>query len=862
MTNPTNADRAALAQPKGSKRVARAKFVLFWERLWPAVLPLFALPTLIIIISLFDGWRLVPVWAHWLALGLTALGFVALAARRLRPLAWPTDNEAVARIEADSRFRHAPLQALDDHVFDGDLGQRTGPQADADNPLWQRHLADMEAQARRARLKGGYGTAETADPFALRFVLAGLVLIGVIAAGDLWRFRLAAGVQPGTAGQTIASRADVWIDPPAYTGLAPIYLLRAGGALPDLAAQENVPEGAVLTALINGERGADLSFTRGDGTTIRPDDTASDEENEAARAPSKRRSSPGRNQAEQLALTLGESGVVQLRLAGRRGLWPINVEADTPPVVAFVEEPSINDKRQIGLYYTFTDDYGAASAEFVYRLDPDQDRPLDAPNFDAASLEERRVKLIEGAAGPGGERKTVFSVDEDPWAGLNVLARLEIIDGAGQRGVTEEVALTLPNRLFFNPLAKAVIEQRQSLAVAGEAIQRVRDAFTAVTLMPEDFFDDTAEYLLLSTANWRVQTDNDGNYQDTVDHFWPLALELEDQALELARRRLDAAIEALREALEQDASDTVIDQRRAAVEQAIEDYITALAQSGAMEEGGGEGSNQLGANQLEEMLEAIGDLSRSGAKNAARQLLSDLENILESLRLSQGGGGGSGTPNPNGDPSAGQNDGPGEQAGELIGRQRELSDRAFEEGQQSDGPSSDGQSSDDQSTDENSTLADDQGTLADDTRELLESLAGEGQGAQLDPVGAAAEALEDAIREMQRAEGALENGDYGRANSAMERAIGKLRDGAQELAEAQAAQEGQGQSAQEGQADGENTDPLGRSTGGIGSGNIAVPDAADPARARDVIEELRRRLGEQGRSDEEIEYLERLLDAF
>ncbi|MEO0614483.1 MAG: DUF4175 family protein, partial [Pseudomonadota bacterium] len=71
-----------------------------------------------------------------------------------------------------------------------------------------------------------------------------------------------------------------------------------------------------------------------------------------------------------------------------------------------------------------------------------------------------------------------------------------------------------------------------------------------------------------------------------------------------------------------------------------------------------------------------------------------------------------------------------------------------------------------------------------------------------------------------------------------------------------------GQSAQEGQADGENTDPLGRSTGGIGSGNVAVPDAADPARARDVIEELRRRLGEQGRSDEEIEYLERLLDAF
>lgn len=851
MTNPSSPDRAELAQERRTSRMVRAKSVLFWERLWPAFLPLLLPLSLIAVVSLFDGWRLVPVWAHWLALGMAASCAGYLAFTRLRRLKWPGDDEAIARIEADSAFRHAPLQALDDHVFDGANPQ--SPKA-SENPLWQRHLAEMRAQASKARLKGTYGTAETVDPFALRFVMAGLLLIGVVAAGDLWRFRLAAGVQPGTASQTIASQADLWIDPPAYTGLAPIYLLRAGGDLPELAAQVNVPEGAVLTALINGERGADLSFTLGDGTTRRPSDDDGETDEAGQKGKTVSRPSPqNESRAARATLVLGESGVVQLRLAGRRGLWPVNVEADTPPVVAFVEAPSINDKRQVSLHYTFTDDYGATAAEFVYRLDPEQDRPLDAPAFDAASLEERRVRVIDGAAGPGGERKTVFGVDEDPWAGLKVLARLEIIDGAGQRGVTEDVALTLPNRLFFNPLAKAVIEQRQSLAVAGDAIQKVRDAFTAVTIMPEEFFDDTSEYLLLSTANWRVQTDRDGDYQDTVDHFWPLALELEDQALELARRRLDAAIEALRQALEQNASDTVIDQRRAAVEQAIDDYITALAQSGAVDEGGGgEGDNQLGANQLEEMLEAIGDLSRSGAKNAARQLLSDLENILESLRLSRGGGSGSGTPNPNGDPSAGENDGPGEQAGELIGRQRELSDRAFEENQRADG----------QSPDDSGGLADDQGTLADDTRELLESLSGEGPGGDLDPDGTAAEALEDAIREMQRAEGALGEGDYGRANSAMERAIGKLRDGAQELAEAQSKREGQGQSAQEGNAEGENTDPLGRSTGGIGSGNVAVPDGADPARAREVIEELRRRLGEQGRSDEEIEYLERLLDAF
>jgi hypothetical protein len=101
-----------------------------------------------------------------------------------------------------------------------------------------------------------------------------------------------------------------------------------------------------------------------------------------------------------------------------------------------------------------------------------------------------------------------------------------------------------------------------------------------------------------------------------------------------------------------------------------------------------------------------------------------------------------------------------------------------------------------------------------------------------------------------------------------------LREGAQKLAEAMRgqaegngsgmegeAEEGQGSQGQFG--DTENTDPLGRPAGSERSFNpsarfdpMGVPAAE---RARRVLEELRRRLGEPMRPREEMDYLERLL---
>jgi len=64
---------------------------------------------------------------------------------------------------------------------------------------------------------------------------------------------------------------------------------------------------------------------------------------------------------------------------------------------------------------------------------------------------------------------------------------------------------------------------------------------------------------------------------------------------------------------------------------------------------------------------------------------------------------------------------------------------------------------------------------------------------------------------------------------------------------------------------GESRDPLGRLDPGMGmidTGDIAIPEEADLQRAREILDELRRRAGERARPQLELDYIDRLLRRF
>jgi uncharacterized protein (TIGR02302 family) len=125
-----------------------------------------------------------------------------------------------------------------------------------------------------------------------------------------------------------------------------------------------------------------------------------------------------------------------------------------------------------------------------------------------------------------------------------------------------------------------------------------------------------------------------------------------------------------------------------------------------------------------------------------------------------------------------------------------------------------------------------------------------------------------AQREMQGAGGALGKGDGEQATQGQGRALEALRQGARDmLNQMMQAQQGQGQGQQQGQAGQGNQggrDPLGRarqdSKNPLDDGNTKVPDEIDVQRAREILDAIRQRLGNNPTQEEERRYLERLLD--
>jgi anion-transporting ArsA/GET3 family ATPase len=155
-----------------------------------------------------------------------------------------------------------------------------------------------------------------------------------------------------------------------------------------------------------------------------------------------------------------------------------------------------------------------------------------------------------------------------------------------------------------------------------------------------------------------------------------------------------------------------------------------------------------------------------------------------------------------------------------------------------------------------SRLQGQQQALEQALQELMEQM--EGMGMQ--PNGKLGQAGEA----MGRATGSLGRGEPGPAVGNQGQALEALRQGAQAMAQ-QFANQGPGYTGNPGGQQMPNEDPLGRPQRTIGPDlgtTVKVPDEIDIQRAREILETIRKRLGEPGRSLLERDYLERLLDRF
>jgi uncharacterized protein (TIGR02302 family) len=264
------------------------------------------------------------------------------------------------------------------------------------------------------------------------------------------------------------------------------------------------------------------------------------------------------------------------------------------------------------------------------------------------------------------------------------------------------------------------------------------------------------------------------------------------------------------------------------------------------------------------MIERMERLSRSGDKEAAKQLLEQLQQMLENLQMAQ----------------PGQGDSDMEQAlnelGDMIRKQQQLRDKTFKQGQDSRRDRLRGKQGEQGMGD----LQQDQQSLRDRLKKLQQELARRGmgqgqrgekgqQGEGGDPqAGDGEDGLGEADTAMGDASGQLGEGNADGAVDSQGKALEALRKGAQSLAEAMQQGDGDGQGEGPGnrvgrqQSGGNQSDPLGRPLHGREFGDdfsVKIPGEIDVQRVRRILEELRRRLADPARPQIELDYIERLL---
>ena len=837
----------------------RARIALLWERAAPVLIGPAALLGLYLILALFgvferfgDPWRLI-------ALAMTLGAVVAWIRWKLPLLKAPTRTEIERRIEEDSGLTDRPFEALRDAPASGD------PQ------LWSAHIERMKTRLAAASARRPKAAWARLDPYGVRISLLMILVTGGFLAGELAGPRLGDAFAPRLlAGGGQDARVDLWVEAPDYTGRPALFLRDRRIA--------EIPEGSTLYARIAGlNRAPSISGAPFETETL--------------------------SEGVQLArITPQSDGMISLRAGRLRESINFTLIEDTPPHLTFAAEPEGDAQGRLKLEFVAEDDYGLETIWLEYAKAP-EDESQPATGFELYEITPGQIRPADD-----GLSQAEIDLSRSPLAGERVVIRLAGLDGAGQRGESGEMTLTLPQRVFLDPLARSVASERRRflqvsstydampdgpprerpflddqpqrrLERAPDEVQRLAMALNAVSDAPSGYFDDAIVWMGLRTALMEVRRARELDDLEHMDgDLWYIALRAELGSLADAEAALAAAERALADALARGADQIEISALLDAFEQAMDRYMQLLmreaAEAGRFAEGGGGGN--MSADTLEQLLEALREATELGDTEGSRQALAMLAELLRNMQVTLG---------------QGQGDGDGESAAaealrealeelsDTINEQRGLMEDTFnaqreqsqngQQGQSGRDPLSEplapgepefGGSTDDtldglQSFEQQDgasgpgleDLAEPQQSLPDSLDDVDDALPGNEPGEDArQALGEARDAMEDAAR-------ALREGDGEDALARQDEALARLRSAAQSAAEALEQELNQGE-------DGDSSDPLGR--GAAEGQDTQLPSESERQRARDILEELRRRAAERGRPQEELDYIDRLLERF
>lgn len=832
---PETAGGTLLASP-----LAHARWAIFWERLWPALATLATAIGLFLALSWLGLWLWLPPAGRAIGM-LIFFAIIAAASVPLWAVRFPTIHDGLQRLDRVSGLPHRPATAVADTMATT-LGD---PFSTA---LWRLHRDRATAAAQGLRAGRPAPQLAARDPYALRSLVLMLVIATFFAAGGERLRRITTAFDFRGVVAPANFRIDAWVTPPLYTGRSPLLLpgLRPGEPLPAAAAY-SVPAGSILVVRASGVPEFEVATQGG-----------------LNEAPASSKPPAG---AEEKRYVIDADGTATIRGPAGDAAFSFTAVPDRPPTIALTKDPEIRGAGAMQLTYKIEDDYGATEGRALFARKESSDgatnktRPLyDVPEFPLV-MPQARTRNAVG--------QTLKDLTEHPLAGSELVMTLTVKDEAGNEGRSEPFEMKLPERPFYNPVAKALIDLRRMLAFDAETRPRVLIGLDAMSIAPERFTPDTNIYLGLRSLYWNLtNAKSDDELRDVVGRMWAMAVTIEDGVMGDAAAQLRAAQDALKQALERNAGDDEIKRLMDRLRQALNNFLQAFAREmqrnpDRMARDLPPDARILRQQDLQNMLDQMERMARSGNRDAARQILEELQAMLEGLQMARPGQGDEDMQALN-------------ELSDMIARQRELRDRTFKEGQDARrGQRGQPRGGD---LDPLGELREQQQALRDRLNKMLEELrkrhgpqpgdqpGEDGQASSgLDALGRAGEAMGDA-------EGQLGDGNADSAVGSQGKALDALRRGAQGMAQAMQRQRGPGQgpgpyARGRGQAN-RDTDPLGRDrpprfNDGDPRGDVEVKFGAGAIkRAQDALEALRKRLGETGRPQLELDYIERLLKGF
>ncbi len=748
---------------------------------------------------------------------------------------FPSRRKIERSLEKENKIPHGSIEILDDHIA---LGQKG---------YWQQTIHAIKSRIPFLSPLRFAPETGNKDPYAFRFIA-----VLLFAYMFFVTYPNSVNIIKDSALPSLSKLAFImeeeplhytgWITPPEYTKGAPI-LLSADTIQPIIA-----PEGSLLEVTLSSVDSEFLYVGFKNGAPL----SRIEKTDDGSFIVNKEMS------VNDAAIRVLDDNKDELLS------WAAFIEEDYKPLISFISEPRVDTGSNVYFNYAVEDDYYPKSV--TLSITPLQSNAL-YPNPETFDLEMPIGIQTREDIKNYWETETLFDFSNHSFSGMPVSLTLRVEDQTGKMSQTSKHHMTLPERAFKNKIAKQVVQIRSDLIQDYEGYsKKAMDELEHILIRPFLYRNDTLVFLSLKAVLTRLYLDRGRNYElkSVSNLLWYIAIHIEDGALIEEEQRLKELNQRLAKALgNQDLSDEDVSDLIDELEQALNDYarksmqalLEELNKNAKLNELDNLNTALINPDKVSDYLNKMRDMISKGQKNEAIKMLQDLQNMLASMKA----------PQPDLSPEQKQAVQQYKHLQKLIVDQEKLlqktkslssiedSKERYREAQKT-GAKQDRLRNTLEETKNNLETLMPKSSFGQ-YQNASSSMSNASKDIQKGAFGTAEISQQEALSALKKA---LEN-----AQQAMEQQLGlKINDGSSgslmgQLSPLPGLMEGY-------QKQNSNLDPFGKESNNTQgkSNDLSLDNESYSNKIKKIVNELRKRASETNRSNEEIEYLKRLLERF